>query len=72
MTRQMSISALKADFYRLVEMAAKGEVIIVTKRGKMRAKLEPITEVLRFKETSDVASKISPDQRRAKPKRKSS
>jgi prevent-host-death family protein len=65
MTRVMSISELKRDFYRLTEVVARGDTIIVTKHGKMKAKLEPLTEAERH-----VRRKAQPSFRNpARPKR---
>lgn len=38
---QLSISALKADFARVMQRVARGERIAITKRGKVVAELQP-------------------------------
>jgi len=38
---QLSISALKADFSRVLQRVAQGERIAITKRGKVVAELQP-------------------------------
>lgn len=38
---QLSISALKADFSRVLQRVAQGERIAITRRGKVVAELQP-------------------------------
>jgi prevent-host-death family protein len=42
MTRTVNITEAKAQFYRLAEAASRGEEIIITKRGRVRARLIPL------------------------------
>ncbi len=72
MARVISISELKKDFYRLTEEVAGGTTIIVTKRGKMKARFEPLSDVQQMLSAPDLIEKNRPSRSRKGLKRKGS
>lgn len=44
---QLDITQAKADIFKLLDLAIKGEEIVITKDNKPVAKISPITTVLR-------------------------
>ena len=42
--KQLNISAAKAQFWRLVDLAGKGESVVIAKAGKPLARLVPLSK----------------------------